>query len=141
MHWQKHGSVCCEVPSSHAVCRDAEYLGILVLCRAVRKADNARDEQRKQLGLPDAVKLLPLAPEDSAAAARIKFDKSGSFERNWKRHRQAIQAQPIFAAAAPQKQMTAQAAELARAVARGTAAKRKKSVSELAAQAAKRQRL
>ena len=99
-----------------------------------------REEQRKALGLPEAVKLLPVAPEDAAAASQVAFATSGSFESNWKRRRQAIQTQSIFGPGQKQKATSAHTVELARKAARGTAAKRK-TVGELAATAAKRQRV
>ena len=54
----------------------------MLACRTTRKAEKGRDEQRKQLGLPEAVKLLPESEGDAQAAAMVAFGSSGSFVNN-----------------------------------------------------------
>lgn len=78
------------------------------MCRAVRKADQQRDEQRAALGLPEAVKLLPPSPEDAAVASLMVFGDPDAHEKNWKKRRHAIQTQSIFAQPARHKQSAGQ---------------------------------
>ena len=47
--------------------------------RTTRKAEKGRDEKRKELGLPEAVKLLPESDRDAQAASMIAFGSSSSF--------------------------------------------------------------
>ena len=54
----------------------------VLACRTTRKAEKGRDEQRKQLGLPEAVKLLPESEGDAQAAAMVTFGNSSSFVNN-----------------------------------------------------------
>lgn len=54
----------------------------MLACRTTRKAEKGRDEQRKQLGLPEAVKLLPESEGDAQAAAMVAFGSSSSFVNN-----------------------------------------------------------
>ncbi|EIE21957.1 DUF572-domain-containing protein [Coccomyxa subellipsoidea C-169] len=64
--------------------------------RGARKEEKRRDEQRKQLGLPDAVRLLPASGADAEAAALVSFGDASAFANNRKHRRQAIKDQPIF---------------------------------------------
>lgn len=48
-------------------------------CRGARKEEKRRDEHRKQLGLPDAVQLLPASGADEQAAALISFGDASAF--------------------------------------------------------------
>lgn len=52
------------------------------LCRSTRKAEKGRDELRKQLGLPEAVKLLPESDKDAQAASLVAFGSSSSYANN-----------------------------------------------------------
>ena len=108
-------------------------------CRAVRKADKQRDEQRVALGLPDAVKLLPPSAADSAAAALVTFgDQSDPFHRSWKQRRHAIQSQSIFATPGQEAGEGSTAAADTGALGRGS---KRKGVRDQAVVLAKRQRL
>lgn len=106
------------------------------ICRAVRKADKERDEQRKALGLPEAVQLLPLAAADSEAAALVVFGDVNAHDNNWRRKRRDIQTQSIFAAS------QLQPSHAVRQSGHKAAARHKrKGPGELAAAIVKRQRL
>ena len=67
--------------------------------RVARKDDQGREVQRKALGLPEDVRLLPAAPGDAAAASLVVFGDPHAHHRNWQKHRKAIQKQDIFAGA------------------------------------------
>ena len=51
-------------------------------CRTTRKAEKGRDEKRKELGLPEAVKLLPESDRDAQAASMVAFGSSSSYLNN-----------------------------------------------------------
>ena len=57
-------------------------LPCLCSCRSTRKAEKGRDERRKQLGLPEVVKLLPESDHDAQAASMVAFGSSASYVNN-----------------------------------------------------------
>ena len=62
--------------------------------RATRKEDEARDERRRQLGLPEHVKLLPASQGDELHAAAQTY--GGDFSGTWRRSRRQIAKESIF---------------------------------------------
>lgn len=68
----------------------------MLVIRVARKDDQAREGQRKALGLSEDVRLLSAAPSDAAAAALVVFGDPHAHLRNWRKHRSAIQQQDIF---------------------------------------------
>ncbi len=70
------------------------------MCRGVKKDDRHREQQRKALGLHEAVKLLPESSDDAAAASFVHFGDSKAFAKNWQKKRKAVSASSIFSSAA-----------------------------------------
>ncbi|KAA6421722.1 MAG: hypothetical protein FRX49_08333 [Trebouxia sp. A1-2] len=68
--------------------------------RGVKKDDKHRDQQRKALGLHEAIKLLPESSVDAAAASFVHFGDSKAFAKNWQKKRKAVSASSIFSSAA-----------------------------------------
>lgn len=66
--------------------------------RVARKEEAAADARRRQLGLPDAVTLLPLTKGDELLAASQHF--GGNFDAARKHSRRAVAKQSIFSAGA-----------------------------------------
>ena len=50
--------------------------------RSARKAEKGRDALREQLGLPEAVKLLPESDRDAQEAAMAAFGGSSGYANN-----------------------------------------------------------
>jgi coiled-coil domain-containing protein 130 len=78
------------------VCRD-DYAANKLLrrqMRATRKEEKSRDEQRRQLGLPDNITLLPHSQGDELRAAAQTF--GGNFDSAWKHSRRQIGKESIF---------------------------------------------
>ena len=50
--------------------------------RSARKAEKGRDALRQQLGLPEAVKLLPESDRDAQEAAVVAFGSSSGYANN-----------------------------------------------------------
>lgn len=80
--------------------------------RGARKEEQAADTRRRQLGLPDSVKLLPATKGDELRAAAQHF--GGHFDGNFKHSRRKVAQESIFstgavaaAAAARQKKRPA----------------------------------
>jgi coiled-coil domain-containing protein 130 len=75
--------------------------------RVERNAEKERDNKRRQMGLPEQVKLLPERESDKQLAALIQYGKGeGAWKQNWQKSRKAIVSSPIFsseAVAAAQK--------------------------------------
>lgn len=66
--------------------------------RAAKKADKARCDKRRQLGLPDHIKLLPESSRD-AEVASLAFAVSNTnekFMKSWTKDRSRLLHQPIF---------------------------------------------
>ena len=57
-------------------------LTVVPWCRTTRKAEKGREEKRKQLGLSEAVKLLPESDGDAQAASMVAFGSSSSYLNN-----------------------------------------------------------
>lgn len=51
----------------------------MCLCRSARKDEKSRDARRKELGLPEAVKLLPESAADAEAASLVSFGDARAF--------------------------------------------------------------
>lgn len=62
--------------------------------RGVRKEEQSRDARRRELGLPEHVRLLPEAPGDALRASAQSY--GGDFGGSWKHSRRAIGQQSIF---------------------------------------------
>lgn len=77
--------------------------------RGARKEEKSRDERRRQLGLPDHIKLLPENQGDALRAAAQSY--GGNFDASWKHSRRKIAKESIFSqpavAAAKQKKRPA----------------------------------
>lgn len=67
--------------------------------RGVRKEEQAADARRRQLNLPEHVRLLPEAPGDALRASAVHFGEQ-RFDANWRKARRGIAGQGIFAAGA-----------------------------------------
>lgn len=67
--------------------------------RAAKKEDAALEGERRQLGLPEGLRLLPASEEDGEAAAIALNVSHGDdrFRRNWQSSRKVIMQQSIFA--------------------------------------------
>jgi coiled-coil domain-containing protein 130 len=66
--------------------------------RGARKDEKARDERRRQLGLPDHVTLLPETAGDELHAAAQSY--GGNFNAAWKHSRRQVAKESIFSQAA-----------------------------------------
>lgn len=62
--------------------------------RGARKEEQSRDARRRELGLPEHVRLLPEAPGDALRASAQSY--GGDFGAAWKHSRRAIGQQSIF---------------------------------------------
>ena len=73
--------------SSHAMCALCALrlqFSFISVCRfrSARKAEKGRDALREQLGLPEAVKLLPESDRDAQEAAMVAFGSSSGYANN-----------------------------------------------------------
>lgn len=66
--------------------------------RGARKEEQAADSRRRQLGLPDAVKLLPGTKGDALLASAQHY--GGHFDSAWRHSRRQVAQQSIFSAGA-----------------------------------------
>ena len=66
--------------------------------RGARKEEQAADARRRQLGLPDAVKLLPGTKGDALLASAQHY--GGHFDSAWRHSRRQVAQQSIFSAGA-----------------------------------------
>ena len=77
-YWQSGGE------HSDASCAWDARLSFASVCpfRSARKAEKGRDALREQLGLPEAVKLLPESDRDAREAAMVAFGSSSGYINN-----------------------------------------------------------
>ena len=117
-----------------------------ILRRSARKDDKRRDEQRQQLGLPEAVRLLPESAADAEVAALVPFGSPAGFANSARHKRQAIRAESIFApdattAAAKRRQQNGAVVGSLQRVQSGGVRKQKGSTLDKAALLLKRRRM
>ncbi|KAL6780905.1 hypothetical protein ACKKBG_A08955 [Auxenochlorella protothecoides x Auxenochlorella symbiontica] len=81
--------------------------------RGVRKDEGARESQRRALGLPSSVRLLPGSRADALRAAAVDYGAGGGpggeagFQRDWKAARARIKAADAFGGPAPKRKLRA----------------------------------
>ncbi len=66
--------------------------------RGARKEEQAGEARRRQLGLPDAVKLLPGTKGDALLASAQHY--GGHFDSSWRHSRRQVAQESIFSASA-----------------------------------------
>ncbi len=99
--------------------------------RGVRKEEQSRDARRRELGLPEHVRLLPEAPGDALRASAQSY--GGDFGGSWKHSRRAIGQQSIFSQGA--------VAAAARGSGSGSAGQKKRPAGSSSSAAQKQRRL
>ncbi|CAL8471533.1 g11075 [Coccomyxa elongata] len=109
--------------------------------RSARKEEKGRDEQRKRLGLPDQVRLLPESGADAEAAALVSFGDASAFANSREHKRQAIKAQPIFSGQAARGGLLQQASKRTESSLRVRGGVKEKSTLDKAALLLKRRRM
>lgn len=71
------------------------------LMRTARKEEHARDARRKELGLPENIRLMPETQKDRLRASAVDFGGGGfRHSQAWKKDRKRIASSSIFSSGA-----------------------------------------